>query len=348
MLGFLFRSLSGAVRQPPRKQHFVSCPSSVFEFFNPMPNVPGLRSPYAKVGRIVYFGRMLDKIRLQAAGTLPPDYIANLGKGFDDRCVNFLRINYDDLKARVLTGDLNDAQLLAWAEQRGGGRTDEECEVWSGFMMKRGFRDEAAETLAKRIRESRLEGRPITTMFDYLDFDEGRDPVTSRAWEQRAPTVVMLMGVAGSGKTTIGAKLAAGLGWSFRDADDFHPAANVAKMSSGVPLTDADRAPWLAAIRRHIEESLGRGESGVVTCSALKESYRAAAIPAGIGVKLVHLAGDFNLILERMNAREGHFMKPEMLKSQFETLQPPAHALTVNVAQNPDAIVEEIRRALAL
>src|SRR3954466_2482319 len=138
-----------------------------------MPIVPGLRSPYAKVGRIVYFGRMLDKIRLHARGALPSDYIANLGKGFDERCTSFLRVNYDELKARVLVGDLGDEQLLSWAEQRGGPRSDEECEIWSSFMMKRGWRDVGAEILAKRISDSRLEGKPIMTMFDYLDFDEG-------------------------------------------------------------------------------------------------------------------------------------------------------------------------------
>src|SRR4051812_26878086 len=180
-----------------------------------MSHVPGLRSPYAKVGRIVYFGRMLDKIRLHAAGKLPAqEYAANLGKGFDGRCCSFLRVNYDELKAHVLAAAGSDEQLLAWAEQRGGVRTDDECETWSGFMMKRGWRDEAAEILRKRIRESSLESRPIMTMFDYLDFDEGRDPVAARAWETRPATVVLLMGVAGSGKTTIGLKLAAALGWT--------------------------------------------------------------------------------------------------------------------------------------
>ncbi len=151
-----------------------------------MPNVPGLRSPYVRVGRIVYFGRMLDKIRLQAAGKLPAaDYAANLGKGFDSRCCNFLHVNYDELKARVLAGDLNDEQLLAWAHERGGPRTDEECEVWSGFMMKRGWRDEGNEILQRRIKESALEAKPVATMFDYLDFDEGRDPVAIAAWQQK-------------------------------------------------------------------------------------------------------------------------------------------------------------------
>jgi carbohydrate kinase (thermoresistant glucokinase family) len=310
--------------------------------------VPGLRSPYAKVGRIVYFGRMLDKIRLHAAGKLPvADYAANLGQGFDGRCCNFLRIDYGELKARTLAGDFADAELLQWAEQRGGPRTDEECEVWNGFMMKRAWRDPAAELLARRIGESRLESRPIMTMFDYIDFDEGRDPVATRAWELRDPIVVMLMGVSGSGKTTVGELLAQELSWSFRDADAFHPPANVAKMSRGIPLDDSDRAPWLAAIRAHIESTLARGESGIVTCSALKESYRAAAIPDPQRVKLVHLEGDFNLILDRMKQRE-HFMKPEMLQSQFATLEPPDRALTVNIAKSPRQIVAEIRQNLGL
>ncbi len=310
-----------------------------------MPHVPGLRSPYAKVGRLVYFGRMLDKIRLHAAGKLPADYQPNMGKGFDARCCSFLRVPHDELQARTLVGDLDDARLLAWAEQHGGRRSDEECEIWCGFMIKRGWRDAAAEMVEKRIRESGLQSKPITTMFDYLDFDEDRDPVVARAWELRDPCVVLLMGVSGSGKTTIGLMLAAGLGWTFRDADDFHPKENVAKMSAGHPLTDADHAPWLAAIRAHIERSLARGESAVVTCSALKEKYRTDAIPFGAQVKLVHLAGDYDLILERLSRRP-HGARPELLKSQFERLEPPTEALTVDIAKSPEAIVAEIRTAL--
>ena len=150
-----------------------------------MPLVPGLRSPYAKVNRLVYFGRMLDKIRLHAAGRLPvADYVANLGKGFDGRCCAFLHVNYDELKAKVLGDGFTDEQLLAWAEEKGGRRTDEECEIWNGFMMKRGWRDAGAENVAKRIRESGLEGKTVLTMFDYIDYDEDRDPVAERAWER--------------------------------------------------------------------------------------------------------------------------------------------------------------------
>ena len=129
--------------------------------------VSGLISPYVTVGRVVYFARMVDKIRLHAAGKLPVDeYAANLGKGFDLRCCNFLRIDYGELKQRVLAGTDSAEQLLAWAEERGGPRTDEECETWNGFMMKRGFRDDGAPTLARRIGESRLEGKPIMKFFD--------------------------------------------------------------------------------------------------------------------------------------------------------------------------------------
>ena len=150
-----------------------------------MPSVPGLRSPYVKVGRLVYFGRMLDKIRLHAAGKLPlDDYGANLGKGFDARCCSFLRIDYGELKARVLAGELDDGQLLAWCHQAGGPRTDEECEVWNGFMIKRGWRDGAANVLAKRIKESALDPSPVLTMFDYLDYDEGRASAPDRPWEK--------------------------------------------------------------------------------------------------------------------------------------------------------------------
>ncbi|MEI7550777.1 MAG: DUF5069 domain-containing protein [Verrucomicrobiota bacterium] len=147
-----------------------------------MPTVPGLRSPYAKVGRLVYFGRMIDKIHLQARGALPADYLANLGQGFDLRCCDFLRVPYADLKAQALAGGQTEAALLDWALERGGPRGDEECEVWNGFLMKRGWRDAGAEILARRIREGQLEGQPIMTMFDYLDFDEGRDPVAAKSW----------------------------------------------------------------------------------------------------------------------------------------------------------------------
>jgi len=148
-----------------------------------MANVPGLRSNYDKIGRLVYFGRMLDKIRLHAAGRLPADYHANLGKGFDARCCNFLGVDYAALTARTLQGG-TDAEILAWCHERGGPRTDDQCTIWNGFMMKRGWRDEATPLLQKRIVEFGLTGKPIETMFDLNEFDEGRDPVAAQAWSK--------------------------------------------------------------------------------------------------------------------------------------------------------------------
>lgn len=160
--------------------------------------------------------------------------------------------------------------------------------------------------------------------------------------------VILLMGVSGSGKTTVGEELARELGWGFRDADEFHPPENVAKMSAGKPLDDHDREPWLAAIRAHIEQTLGRGECGVVTCSALKERYRRALGVNRPGVKLVHLVGSFDLIYSRMSSRRDHFMKPEMLRSQFAALEPPKQALVVDIGSPVPQTVAEIRRKLEL
>lgn len=160
--------------------------------------------------------------------------------------------------------------------------------------------------------------------------------------------IIVLMGVAGCGKTTVGRLLAAELGWGFRDADDFHPPANIAKMSRGQPLTDADRAPWLAALRRQIEDCLGRDSHAVVACSALKESYRRKLLVEPLRVKLVYLTGDPALLEQRLRQRRDHFMKPGMLASQFAALEPPADALTVDIAAEPAEIVRRIRAAFSL
>lgn len=150
-----------------------------------MAHVPGLRSPYAKVGRLVYFGRMLDKIRLHAAGQLPAEYQDNLGDEkhlnvFDARCCRFVGVKFADLTRRVLAGG-TDEEILAWAHGVGAARTDEECEIWSMFMMKRGWRDPASALVQQRIQQFGLTGKPIETMFDVLDFDEGRDAAAERA-----------------------------------------------------------------------------------------------------------------------------------------------------------------------
>ncbi len=162
------------------------------------------------------------------------------------------------------------------------------------------------------------------------------------------PAVIVVMGVSGSGKTTIGQKLAASLGWEFRDGDDFHPPANIAKMSAGTPLTDEDRGPWLATIRAFIDATRNRHAHAVIACSALRASYRDVLAGQALDVKFVHLDGDYALILERMGHRPGHFMKPEMLRSQFETLEAPADALHIDIAESPQAIIAHIRSELHL
>ena len=152
----------------------------------------------------------------------------------------------------------------------------------------------------------------------------------------------ILMGVSGSGKTTVGQQLAERLGWDFYDADDFHPPENVAKMAAGVPLNDEDRQPWLIILHDLISASLKKGRSGVLACSALKESYREILLKDNADVHLVYLKGSFDLILFRMQARSGHYMKPSMLRSQFDTLEEPTDAIVVPVSVPVDEIVDNI------
>ena len=154
------------------------------------------------------------------------------------------------------------------------------------------------------------------------------------------------MGVSGSGKTTVGRALAAELGWDFYDGDDFHPPENITKMENGIPLTDSDRAPWLAALHDLIETCLRRNHPGVLACSALKERYRQELVSGSEDVQLVHLKGSYELIWSRMAARSDHYMKPEMLKSQFEALEEPAEGLTVDISLSVDDIVQEILRRI--
>lgn len=151
-----------------------------------MANVPGLRSCYDKVGRLIYFGRMLDKIRLQAAGRLPADYGDYLGERdsptLDGRCCRFLGVPYSAIREHALAGE-SDETVLAWAHANGTPRSDEECHMWNRFVAKLGWRDERSHLLPQRIKESGLEGKPIETLIDHIEFDEGRDPVAARAWE---------------------------------------------------------------------------------------------------------------------------------------------------------------------
>jgi gluconokinase len=159
---------------------------------------------------------------------------------------------------------------------------------------------------------------------------------------------IILFGVTGAGKTTIGLLLAAELGWPFYDADDFHPAANVEKMRQGIPLTDVDRKPWLESLHHLIKTSLDEGKPGILACSALKESYR-EYLDVGEGVEYVYLRGDFPLIQQRLAGRVGHYMNPALLRSQFDALEEPRRGETiVSVDQPPAAVVGEIRRELGV
>ena len=161
---------------------------------------------------------------------------------------------------------------------------------------------------------------------------------------------VVVMGVSGAGKSTVGKLIAVRLHCEFRDADSFHPPANIAKMSSGQPLTDEDRWPWLRAIAAWIGERREKGETGVVTCSALRRVYRdIVTAQQSADVRLVYLKGDFDLISARLAARKGHFMPPALLKSQFATLEEPAadeHALAVEIDASPEEIAERVVKGL--
>jgi gluconokinase len=157
---------------------------------------------------------------------------------------------------------------------------------------------------------------------------------------------VVVMGVSGAGKSTVGRLIAAQLRCEFRDADSFHPDANIAKMSSGQPLTDEDRWPWLAAIADWIAQRRAAGQTGVVTCSALRRAYRdIVTAHQSADVRLVYLKGDFDLISARLGRRKGHFMPPALLKSQFAALEEPAtdeHAITVEIDATPEEIAERV------
>ena len=159
------------------------------------------------------------------------------------------------------------------------------------------------------------------------------------------PVIAVVMGVSGSGKTTVSALLAAALGCQFQEGDDLHPAENVEKMQSGTPLTDADRLPWLRKIAEEIDAWRARHESGVLTCSALKRSYRDIIIDGRSDVTLVYLKGSYDVIHRRLVARHGHFMPVALLEGQFATLQEPTpdeHPIIVDVGSRPAEIAAEI------
>jgi gluconokinase len=172
------------------------------------------------------------------------------------------------------------------------------------------------------------------------------------AAEPQPDPVLVVMGVSGSGKTTVGAMLAGRLGWAYADADDFHSAANIAKMHAGVPLDDADRMPWLASVGAWIDKRIAAGEPAVVSCSALKRGYRDMLRAGRPGVRFVFLDGSRELIARRMAGRLGHFFPAALLDAQFDDLEPPTpdeHAIRVEMTPDstPAGSVAQVVTALA-
>ena len=161
------------------------------------------------------------------------------------------------------------------------------------------------------------------------------------------PCALVVMGVSGSGKSTIAEKLAQRIGWTYEDGDTFHPAGNVAKMKAGHPLTDEDREPWLRAIAAEIDRVCQAGEHAVIACSALKRTYRDILVHGRNDVRIVYLDGSQQLIADRLAKRKGHFMPAGLLDSQFKTLEPPTsdeHPLKVSIDATVDTIVDDIVR----
>jgi gluconokinase len=159
--------------------------------------------------------------------------------------------------------------------------------------------------------------------------------------------IVIVMGVTGAGKTTVGSLLARELGWQFADADDFHPAANVEKMARGIPLDDDDRRPWLARLRAEIDGWIASRRSVVLACSALKRSYR-SMLDAGPAVRFVYLKGSAEQIASRLRERHGHFAGAAILAGQFADLEEPEDAVIVDISTTPEEIVAQIRERLGL
>jgi len=161
---------------------------------------------------------------------------------------------------------------------------------------------------------------------------------------QSTPIAIILMGVSGSGKTAVGERLSAELGWPFFDGDDFHPPKNIQKMARGIPLSDQDRYPWLDRLNEHIHDHLNRNISIIIACSALKRSYRKRLSCGNRNMIFVYLKGDFDLIFSRMKNRTGHYMKENMLRSQFVDMEEPRNAMLIYIDKDISCIVDEIIR----
>ena len=314
-----------------------------------MPYVLGLRSPYALVGHMVYFGRMLDKIRLYNRKALPEDYLTKIGDArpelLDAQCCKFLDLSHADLSGRVLEGGA-DEELLVWCREHGKQCSDEDYRQWNSYVARLGWRDEFSESLRQAVQDARIPSQAIDTYFDLIDFREGRNSIDEKAWQNNKVTRLIIMGVSGTGKSSVGKAIADEWGWNFLDADDFHPAANKAKMASGKPLSDEDRLPWLKILAEQLDKPRPKGV--VLACSALKDVYRQILSPDLGKTRYIFLHGSVELIRQRMMQRSGHFMPPALLESQMKTLEAPVDALKVDVAPSLDEIVMDIGTRLMI
>jgi len=171
-------------------------------------------------------------------------------------------------------------------------------------------------------------------------------PSSAVANTNHSPKIVLLTGVSGSGKSTIGKLLSAKLQWPFYDGDDFHPPSNIKKMATGIPLTDEDRWPWLKNLKQKIAEEVAANQNAIFACSALRQIYRDFLTSDLPQVKIIYLSGTPETLTERLRKRRNHFMRTEMLASQLVTLEEPNDALTIDIAQSPESIVTEICREL--
>lgn len=160
-------------------------------------------------------------------------------------------------------------------------------------------------------------------------------------------TVLIVMGVSGSGKTTVGRGVAEALGWAFVEGDDLHPEANVKKMAESIPLDDVDRQPWLRSVRDTVDAFISRRESAVISCSALKQSYRDFLAAGRQEVAFAYLKGSLSLMRERLSKRKGHYMPLDLLASQFDTLEEPTDGIVVDIDQPPEAIIPQIVEGLS-